>query len=71
MHTDLYLQQVHAAYLDSKRLNDALRNEQLRLAREGRPKTTTMLLARIGTAMIALGQRLQAEPAYRRRPQTA
>jgi hypothetical protein len=65
MFTDLMIQQIHVAHLESKRRNDALRNEQLRIARMNRPSLMTLISHRIGTMLIGLGERLHQEPGVR------
>lgn len=65
MHTSIMLQHIHAAQLDGERLQRALHNEQLRIARETRPSLATQIRTMIGTMLISVGERLYQQPAHR------
>jgi hypothetical protein len=62
MTTDIILQNVHVAQIESQRLHDRLNNEQLRIARMTRPSLLTRTANILGLMLIGLGQRLRAEP---------
>jgi len=61
MYTDIILQSIRVAEIDSKRLQDRLMDDQLRIARMSRPTFSE----RVGLMLISIGERLQREPATR------
>jgi hypothetical protein len=65
MYTDLLIQQIHIAHIESNRRNDVMRNEQLRIARMTRPSLMALISHRIGMMLISIGERLHQEPVVR------
>ena len=61
--------EAHLQYVTTKQLQDALRHEQIKLARKNQPGTMRTVLVRmqrsIGTMLITFGERLQANQAAR------
>jgi hypothetical protein len=62
MFTDITIQQIEVAHLESKRRDEALLNEQLRIARMDRPSLMTLIAQRLVTMLITIGERLYREP---------
>lgn len=58
MDTSTILQHLHAARLEQERRDREMLNEQLRIARQTQPTTLFRVRTALGTAMIAVGQRL-------------